>query len=54
MVVFLFFYFFPFWPCPWHAEVPGPGIKPAPQQHLTTAVTTPDPEPTAPPGELSV
>ena len=21
-----------FWPCLWHAEVPGPGIKPMPQQ----------------------
>ena len=20
-----------FWLCPWHVEVPGPGIKPAPQ-----------------------
>ena len=24
--------FFFFWLCPWHMEVPGPGIKPMPQQ----------------------
>ena len=24
--------FFFFWPCPWHVEVPGPGIQHAPQQ----------------------
>ena len=21
-----------FWPCPWHVEVPGPGIEPVPKQ----------------------
>ena len=26
------FSFFPFWPCPWHTEVPGSGTKPTPQQ----------------------
>ena len=26
------YFLFVFWPCPWHAEVPGPGIKPEPQQ----------------------
>ena len=25
-------FFFFFWPHPWHAEVPGPGIKPPSQQ----------------------
>ena len=30
---FLFvLYFSIFWPCPCHVEVPGPGIKPTPQQ----------------------
>ena len=23
---------FHFWLCPWHAEIPGPEIKPVPQQ----------------------
>ena len=35
-----------FWPHPWHVEVPGPRIKPTPQQQAATqaaAVTTPDP-----------
>ena len=27
---FLFFFFFFFCHIPWHVEVPGPGIKPAP------------------------
>ena len=27
-----FFFSFSFWPCLWHAEVPGAGIEPAPQQ----------------------
>ena len=28
-------HFFPvFWPCLWHAKVPGPGMEPAPQQWL--------------------
>ena len=26
------FFFFFFWLCLWHVEVPGPGIKPEPQQ----------------------
>ena len=29
---FIRFSFFFFLPRPWHAEVPGPGIKPEPQQ----------------------
>ena len=28
----LFYFIFSFWPCPWHAEVLWPGIKPLPQQ----------------------
>ena len=31
-LVFLFLSFFFFWTCSWHTEVPGPGIKPVPQQ----------------------
>ena len=29
---FLHLSFFFFWPCLWHVDVPGPGIKPVPQQ----------------------
>jgi len=33
-----------FWPHPWQAEVPGPGIKPMPQAETQAAtVTAPEP-----------
>ena len=35
-----------FWPCPWHTEVPGPGIEPvtwAIARTWATALTTPNP-----------
>lgn len=41
-------FIFMFWPYSWHEEVPGPGIK------WATAVTTPDPAPTEPPGNSQI
>ena len=36
LVFFIFFphfiLFYLFWPCPWHVEVPGPGIEPTPRE----------------------
>lgn len=32
VVIFCLFLWGSFWPCLWHAEVPGPGMEPEPQQ----------------------
>ena len=43
----IFHYFLGRGPCPWHVEVPGPGIEPtATIVTQADAVTTPDPYPT--------
>ena len=36
-VIYISFFFFFLFLCPWHVEVPGPGIEPAPLQWQCTA-----------------